>query len=110
MILSLLLMHFIFDWRLQSREIAENKSKSVKALLHHVKIYGCGLATFTICWQVSILWFVINLFVHFATDYVSSKISSHLYKNKEFTQFWNMIGLDQLIHYATLFGTLALFK
>lgn len=92
--------------------MAANKSKSNMALLMHVVVYTIGLEimvslfTFLNLYQ-SLAFIVINASMHFVTDYITSRKSSKLF-NVDWHNFFVVIGLDQLIHYITLFSTLEL--
>jgi hypothetical protein len=109
---TILILHFVFDFILQSHYMAANKSKSNMALLMHVVVYTIGLEimvslfTFLNLYQ-SLAFIVINASMHFVTDYITSRKSSKLF-NVDWHNFFVVIGLDQLIHYITLFSTLEL--
>ena len=62
-ILSLIWIHFIADFMMQSDRIALNKSKSNLILLQHVVIYGIFLLPF------GLLFALVNAGLHFITDY-----------------------------------------
>jgi hypothetical protein len=109
-IISILFFHWLFDFFLQTREMANNKSKSNYYLGQHVGLYSFGLLLvssfiFTNNINEGLCWIGINGVAHFLTDYVTSRASSALYKEERFHEFFCIIGLDQLIHYVTLFGT-----
>ena len=101
---SILVAHFVGDWLLQTNWQAVNKSRNVRALNHHVLTYTLDLATVMI-WVVPIWWVVVNGLAHFATDAVTSKLTSYYSVQGERQRFFTVIGADQLIHYATLTGT-----
>ena len=61
--LSLIWIHFIADFMMQSDRIALNKSKSNLILLQHVVIYGIFLLPF------GLLFALVNAGLHFITDY-----------------------------------------
>lgn len=110
-ILLILGMHAIFDWWLQTRWQAENKSKDIEALLSHVGVYtlglfcvGCFLFT---SYDLLMCWAIVNSALHFGTDFITSRLNAKFYPNKS---FWNCIGADQFIHYATLFYTYDLIR
>jgi hypothetical protein len=115
--LWLLTVHFVADFVLQSDWMAQNKSKRNDALALHVTIYT---ATFLLLGGLPLLrildhpggpvfglWLLFNGAAHFATDYVTSRISSRLWAAKQVHNFFVCIGADQLIHALTLGLTMA---
>jgi len=64
-------------------------------------------------WYVysSILFFLITFCCHFITDYITSRIVSRKFANKEYGSpipnigAFTVIGFDQVLHYIQLFGT-----
>lgn len=106
-IFIVLLVHTVFDWWLQTRWQAENKSKDWWALGSHVAIYTFGLlfaGVFIFKGDAvpAAIWLTINSIMHFITDVITSRLNAKFYPRKA---FWNCIGTDQLVHYLTLFGT-----
>lgn len=112
-IITISIIHYIFDFLLQSRWMAENKSTNNDALFAHVFIYALGLMligflnvahipTVGVMWS----WVFINAGCHVVTDYISSRESSKLFA-KNWYGFFGVIGLDQTVHYITLFTTFA---
>lgn len=123
--LILLVMHFVGDFLLQSDWMALNKSKHWDALTVHVTIYAlCFLPWGWRFWAVTYV-------THWATDFVTSRATSKLwfidsmpiapgtdvpteygtvfgathYARLEAWKrhwFFIVIGVDQLIHAATL--------
>lgn len=125
----LIVIHYIADFMAQTEEMATGKSKSFIILLKHtgkytLVFYVCfalwcayqnhigGMKPEDIGWDLRIfLFFPITFVFHTAIDYVTSRITSRKFEKKEYyTGIPNMgafsiIGLDQVIHYATLFLT-----
>lgn len=123
--ISLLGLHFLGDFLLQSDWMALNKSKSWLALYLHVLVYS-------LCFLPFGMAFVgITFLLHFLTDAITSRITSRLwfiehlpmgdglikvlrstygYEVNPFVASFNnkrhwffvVIGLDQLIHFACL--------
>ncbi len=54
----------------------------------------------------AITFAAVNGALHFATDYITSHVSSKFWAEKNWHRFFVAIGFDQLIHQATLDSTL----
>jgi hypothetical protein len=119
-LISILSIHFIADFIFQTRNMGKNKGKNIYWLLTHVLVY----TTITIFgWallidSVDILYlFLLTFSTHFATDFITSKVSGYCYiksletkhnnykSSKWEWRFWSTIGFDQLIHSITLILT-----
>lgn len=114
-IILILFTHWLFDFFFQTREMGNNKSKSNYHLALHVWVYSLGLLLVApILFPMSIIcgigWIFVNGLAHFLTDYVTSRATSSLYKEERYQDFFNVIGIDQMLHYITLFGTYVWFK
>lgn len=122
-IFSIIIIHFVADFWLQTEKQGLNKSKNWSDLLSHTYIY-------TITWliplviirlyggydllnelfgSIIIMWFFpITFILHTITDYFTSRITSARYKSNHFygiNGFWFWISLDQFLHMVQLFGT-----
>lgn len=99
-------IHYVADFVLQSRWMAENKSSNVTALMTHVSIYSlCFLPL--IYFTDSILLFVFlvwNFVTHCIIDFFTSQWTTKFYQEKRMKAFWNTIGFDQFLHVVTLMG------
>lgn len=118
-IITLLIAHYLGDFICQSRKMAENKSTSLKVLSQHVAVYtGVLIASLWISkfimgisWFMGISYFTllyygcINGILHFIVDYFTSKAAKKAFENNNIKRFWNIIGLDQLLHGAMLLFT-----
>ena len=108
-IIYILFAHFLGDFVCQTRWQAENKSSNEVALLYHIGSYA--LTLFVMC----ALYFgdvnfttgfvMVNAFLHYLTDFVTSRLSSHFYKTGKNKAFWTTIGFDQFVHAASLIYT-----
>ena len=112
MIMSIIAMHWVADFVLQSDWQAKNKSKDNLALLLHVTTYTVCLAVFGFVFlpldsSTIKLWVLANGIVHVGVDYVTSRINTYLWSKGKVHEFFVSVGFDQLIHYACLFGSLA---
>jgi hypothetical protein len=121
--LSLLLAHWVGDWLLQTDWQATNKSKSNYALLSHVGTMGVPLFVWALWWygptELAVSFWLLNFVAHFATDWVTSRITSRLWfvrviepyngpgqkfygafdvGNRHW--FFVTIGFDQLLHFT----------
>ena len=118
-IIGLLFVHFVFDFILQTHEMAINKSSSNKWLTKHVAIYTGGLFVsyiwilvtgILLSYPVFIGWVLLNGVLHWITDYFTSRKSKYYFSKKDYHNGFIVVGFDQLIHYVCLFGTLELFS
>lgn len=98
-LITLVLMHFVADFVFQTDEIAKNKSKNNKILAYHVLLYGIPFLFF------GVVYALVNVALHFATDYISSRVAGYFYQNEQRHWFFVTIGADQAIHMICLFTT-----
>lgn len=116
----ILVLHFIADFVFQSNYVAQNKSKSNKVLLHHVgyyfNIFFIGLLSYIMLFFSQnnkyfyllddiLIFIVVNVALHFITDYFTSRISSYFWNKPDIHQFFVTIGADQLVHQLSLIVT-----
>jgi hypothetical protein len=111
-IMTIIAMHWIADFVLQTNWQAKNKSKNNLALLLHVTTYMvclsvCGFIFLPLDALTIKLWVLANGAAHFSVDYVTSRINTYLWNKGRVHDFFVMVGFDQVIHYACLFGSLA---
>ena len=106
--------HYIADFLMQSTWQATNKSHNIYALSQHIYVYSLTLLL-TILPLVLLLpiglsqllsYVVLNGALHFATDFVSSKLSNKAFKEGNIPRFWAIIGADQMVHNLCLLLTL----
>ena len=108
--LALLAVHWIADFVLQTHWQASNKSKSLNALGRHVATYMTVLAVASVALfgiDLGLSFALLNGALHFATDFFTSKWTARLYARGQVHNFFAVVGLDQLIHQATLALTMA---
>lgn len=105
----ILINHFVADFLCQSRKMGEGKSSSMYWLSMHILVYTIVLGFlsefFFTSATVFLTWILINSVAHFATDFVTSRMSTYFYKTNNLKWFWFTIGFDQLIHQLTLYLT-----
>ncbi|MDD3793417.1 MAG: DUF3307 domain-containing protein [Candidatus Gracilibacteria bacterium] len=98
-IFILLFLHFLADFPLQSSWMSNNKSKKFLPLFSHVGVH------FLLLSLIGIYFAILNAFLHFIIDFITSRVSSYFWKTGKENLFWIVIGFDQLLHYVCLFGT-----
>ncbi len=111
--LSILLIHWYSDFVLQTRHMATRKSDSNYYLTFHVSIYSVStILSWFILFLISgvdftmfelLLSFVLIFSTHWVTDYITSRQTSKYYKLQKFYEFFNVVGFDQWLHFASLF-------
>jgi len=110
---GLLLAHLIGDFFLQSDETAKNKSSDDMVLTRHVAIYTMPfafIAFFTFPFILAIGFLAVNAVLHYATDYVSSRVAKSYWEKEDRHNFFVTIGIDQFIHIMSLTWTFAFLK
>lgn len=110
-ILSIILIHWIADFVLQTDKQAKGKSSNWKDLVSHTFYYSlfwmfCGVVLsgwFDL--KISILFCLITFIAHTITDYFTSRLNSRLWKEGKVHNFFVSVGFDQVLHYIQLFLT-----
>jgi len=123
-IFSILIIHWIADFVLQTDKQAKGKSKNWSDLLKHTYNYStiwifasCLLIGFTNKTQTA-QWYMlhslafasITFIAHTITDYFTSRLNSKLWAKGDVHNFFVSIGFDQVLHYIQLFTTYYLLK
>jgi len=110
---TLLGVHWIADFLCQTRWMAENKSRRLDALSAHVLIYSAVMAVPSVVilglTGTALLFLAVNGALHFATDYVTSRMTSALWQRQNVYGFFAVVGLDQFLHQLALAATLVAF-
>jgi len=111
-VVAILVNHFVADFVLQSDWMAKNKSFNDNALVLHVFIYTFALMPLYFVFKYNgdntmiFAGFIIaNFYLHVATDYVTSRLNTYLWKKGQVHYFFVSVGFDQLLHYSALFST-----
>ena len=108
----ILFTHWVADFVLQTRWMADNKSKRWDALGLHVGVYTLTfLLVMLFCanWLIALQFCAINGALHFLTDAITSRVTSYFWKEKKVAAFFMVIGFDQFIHSSTLLLTASWF-
>lgn len=98
-IILIIWIHFFADFILQSQYMGENKSKKFVVLLQHGLFYTIPFL------YINIFYAILNGVLHICIDFVTSRITSVLYKKKKYHKFFVTIGADQAIHLTVLILT-----
>lgn len=78
------------------------KSQSNRILTEHIVVYTVALAIMlypAIYDNGTVVKFAaLNGALHWATDWITSRLSGYYYKREQLHNFWCVIGADQLVH------------
>lgn len=115
--LSIMFAHWWADFVCQTDEMATNKSTDIWWLTNHAASY----AFYVLLWTIGImgiycytndsnlpetflmLSFTGAIFIaHWVTDFITSKITAKLWKEKKIHKFFVVIGFDQWLHAVQL--------
>lgn len=96
-LVSLIIIHTVADFVLQTDKMATSKSSQNKWLAIHVGVYSlCMLVYF------GPVFAAVNFVLHFVTDWCTSRITSRLWKAGRRHDFFVVIGVDQALHMIAL--------
>jgi hypothetical protein len=117
-IFSIIIIHWIADFVLQTDKQAKGKSKNWEDLLLHTSTYSIVwlffpliLYFFGIPFSGKILLFILITFIaHTITDYYTSRVNSALWDKGDVHNFFVSVGFDQVLYYVQLFLTYYLLK
>jgi hypothetical protein len=98
-VITIFWVHFLADFVLQTNKMAINKSTSSKWLGVHVLVYSAVLLIFG--WKYALA----NGVAHFVVDFVTSRLTTYLWKKEERHLFFIVIGFDQALHLTCLIAT-----
>lgn len=117
-LLFVLGVHWFADFVCQTHWQASNKSSNWLALGRHVFSYtavlsfGVGYLLVKLVpgtTAIELAFFAIWTFVtHGITDAITSRITSSLWKQQRWHDFFVVVGADQVIHYITIWSAFAL--
>ena len=114
LIFSIIFIHWVADFVLQTDWQAQNKSKNNRALLSHTYNYSLVwycVGVFYVMNDPNYVQWTLSLFVlitfvaHTITDYFTSRLNSKLWADKKVHYFFVSVGFDQVLHYIQLFTT-----
>lgn len=94
--LFLMFLHWVADFVLQSRYVAEHKSEDISLLGAHCIIYALPFII------IGFKFAVFLCLTHFLIDYVTSRQTKHCWKQHRVHDFFTIIGFDQFLHATIL--------
>lgn len=101
----LMIAHFIGDFILQTDEQAKGKSSDNAILISHIVTYIIPFTILALFLPLTMEFIVVNAMLHFATDYISSRMTKKFWAEGRVHDFFVVIGADQLIHALCLIWT-----
>ncbi len=115
-IFTIIIVHWIADFVLQTDKQAKGKSKNWDDLISHTTLYSMiwGLPIYTLLslnsnsWNTesnAVLFMIMTFIAHTITDYFTSRLNSKLWEKGEVHNFFVSVGFDQVLHYLQLFST-----
>jgi hypothetical protein len=107
LIVLLVWIHTLSDFFLQTDRVAKGKSGSTPILLLHILIYSLPFLVLLHTYPLAsvALFILVNAFLHFVTDYWSSRLTTAFWKKEMRHEFFCTIGVDQAIHITCLILT-----
>lgn len=100
--IALVWLHFLADFVLQSDAMATRKSSSNPWLFRHVAVYSAVMLL------VGPGFALVNGVLHFAADFISSRVAKRMWEQGRRRQFFLTIGVDQALHLTALGASSAL--
>lgn len=114
--ITILIVHWIADFVLQTHWQATNKSSDNDTLTAHIAVYSaCWILPIMFLFDIykynhfgafnaMVLFVVPTAILHWVQDYYTSRWTKKLREKGDFHNFFVVIGLDQVLHYFQLFG------
>lgn len=103
--------HWFADFVLQRSRDAVTKCEDNRALGRHVGSYALGMipcGIYLVGWsQSALLWLPVTFALHFATDYVTSRVGHRFKAQERMKAYFTTLGFDQFLHFAALVLTTA---
>lgn len=105
-----LFLHWVGDFVLQSRWMADNKSKDWEALVLHVFVYAVTLwfGVFVMqAWAIEVVcrYALVNFIIHIGVDSLTSRMTKVAIAEKNMHLFFGIVGADQFVHAVTILIT-----
>lgn len=117
-LLTLVTVHFVGDWWCQSREMAHKKSVNMKVLFKHLCIVT-GVLAIPVLAVVPCRWYllIVNAIIHGLIDWniwkdykydITCKfpcdiVAQNAYEYWKDKRFYDIIAVDQFLHFSTIF-------
>jgi len=107
---TILIIHWIADFVLQTHKQASRKAVSNSHLWMHCFNYSLVwmlVSSFFVGWNC-FPFFLATFVAHFCTDYVTSRMVKKRFDAGDYHNGFVVIGLDQILHYVQLYLTFKL--
>lgn len=108
--LNLLLAHFIADFLLQNRQLAETKRYSASPILLHSLIVGVVSFIFVRMPALAAFIFISHFIIDFAKNRITKHIAKSSIKNQLYITEILLFIIDQTLHIAVIIFLLFIFK
>lgn len=115
LIIIFAITHYLYDFVIQPRSIATQKALSTRHMLYHILMVLCAMMVILVPFygiRVGIQLAIYNAFAHFVIDTtiwnIYKKIRNYdtTYPYWQDKVYYNMLGLDQLLHLVVFIGLL----
>jgi hypothetical protein len=114
MIAWLLLGHWIGDYLLQTRRMANAKHRDLEMLLLHVLVYSAIMMTFVrvacpgLATVPALAFVTMTAAAHAAVDALSSRLTHWSWGHAKEKLFFCVLGADQVLHVIAVLGVFQL--
>jgi hypothetical protein len=109
----LIVKHFLADFVFQTHTmVMEKGTYGAKGGIHHSLVHGAFTAFLLLPFLSSLMFVLVIAFidfvVHYHIDWAKMNINKHYGYTPANNEFWFWLGIDQLLHYLTYIGLIAL--
>lgn len=110
--LALVIKHFVVDFLLQSDwQVREKGYYGKLGGIVHSSLHSVAtllVVTYFVPLQLALLLAFFDFFMHYHVDWAKMQINRRLGLTPADHRFWHLLGIDQLLHYLTYVGIVAI--